>query len=130
MHVPRQATARGPRQLGTEYLPTTSLSYHHSVPCPVLRLQASVVVELVSGLLAAAPGLLPTDIGVMAPFRKQARRLECFPISLRKTNSSFGTRLSNVSSSWRPCASWRAGLWRPRAPCSVHLAGPSLICMH
>ncbi|KAL4430622.1 hypothetical protein ABPG75_005878 [Micractinium tetrahymenae] len=37
--------------------------------------EASVVVELVSGLLAAAPGLLPTDIGVMAPFRKQVQKI-------------------------------------------------------
>ncbi|KAL4423314.1 hypothetical protein ABPG77_006109 [Micractinium sp. CCAP 211/92] len=37
--------------------------------------EASVVVELVRGLLAAAPGLLPTDIGVMAPFRKQVQKI-------------------------------------------------------
>ena len=43
-------------------------------PPPPPPLQASTVVELVAGLLAAAPGVGQNDIGVMATYRKQARQ--------------------------------------------------------
>ena len=41
------------------------------------RLQASTVVELVSGLLGSGAGVRPDDIGVMATYRKQVGSTTC-----------------------------------------------------
>lgn len=67
------------------------------------HVQASVVVELVRGLLAAAPGLLPTDIGVMAPFRKQARAYRWPSLFARFPRICFTKQFKLLGHPFVPC---------------------------